>query len=204
MPECGEPFRELDQFADTEFAKNEFIECLLSCCDGPELFVTFVCQRHLYDTGVACGRLAPQEAFFSSCFDWVVTNEGATRINFDTTLTGTPFFLSRSAKAIKIIHCGPVMPSTLARNGRSSSRQTLMDLISHTKHRATFSPSAELLSTAVARLGGSCGIVCQGFHLAPVPPYRNQKIETKPPEESRSNTRYVSYKCDAFLTRRLN
>lgn len=88
-----------------------------SCCAATleRCFVGLVCQRHLDDPRIFPTGLAPQEALFSSSFDCVVTNEESTCINFDTALTETPFFLSKSAKAINIIHYGPVMPSTSAR-----------------------------------------------------------------------------------------
>lgn len=35
----------------------------------------------------------PQQPFFSSNFEWVVTKEGATCINRDTRLAGTTLFL---------------------------------------------------------------------------------------------------------------
>jgi len=43
----------------------------------------------------------------------VVTNDESTCSVFDTTLTGTPSSWPISAKAIRIIHCGPLTPMAL-------------------------------------------------------------------------------------------
>ncbi len=56
MPECSEPASELGQFANTEFTKNELIECFLLCCQAREMLVSLVRQRHLY-ASIACGGL---------------------------------------------------------------------------------------------------------------------------------------------------
>ena len=45
---------------------------------------------------------------------FIVTNDESTCNLFDTTLTGTPSPLSMSDSAMRIIHCGPLMPSVLA------------------------------------------------------------------------------------------
>lgn len=58
-----------------------------------EMLARFGRQRHLQDPVIVCGGLIPQQPFFSSNFEGVVTKEGSTCINRDTRLAVTPLFL---------------------------------------------------------------------------------------------------------------
>ncbi|MDA9409753.1 hypothetical protein XH98_36200 [Bradyrhizobium sp. CCBAU 51745] len=97
-----------------EIVKDELLELFLLTYNARKALASGVRERQKDVPGIIRVRLPAHEPLALELLRSLVMKPDTTLISFARALTGTPLPSSSSVRAIKIIICGPVMPSALA------------------------------------------------------------------------------------------